>query len=186
MKYLIAGLGNIGRQYEATRHNIGFIVLDHLADDHQTKFQPSRLADKAEFKYKGKAIHLIKPSTFMNESGKAVLYWMRHLNIQQENLLIVLDDLALPFGKLRLRKSGSSAGHNGLKSIEAHLNSQEYARLRFGIGNDFSRGQQADFVLSSFAQSEIIDILDHIKKANEMITSFCTIGPDRTMSAFNN
>lgn len=186
MKYLIAGLGNIGAEYELTRHNIGFLVLDQLADKHNATFESSRLADKAEFRYKGKIIHLIKPTTYMNLSGKAVAYWLQDLKIPKENLLVVLDDLALPFGSLRLRTKGSSAGHNGLKSIEALNGGQDYSRLRFGIGNDYAKGQQADFVLSNFEKEEFDKLPEVIGKANEMILSFCTAGAAITMSQFNN
>ena len=185
MKFLIAGLGNIGPEYELTRHNIGFLVLDQLADQHKTEFTTERLAQHAEFKFKGKSIHLIKPTTYMNLSGKAVAYWLQELKIPKENLLVVMDDIALPFGSLRLRGKGSSAGHNGLKSIEMLLNGQDYARLRFGIGNDFGRGHQANYVLSNFNHEEFKNLPDIMIKANEMITSFCTQGIERTMSQYN-
>jgi PTH1 family peptidyl-tRNA hydrolase len=185
MKFLIAGLGNIGAEYELTRHNIGFLVLDQLADQHATTFSSARLADKAEFKFKGKAIHLIKPTTFMNLSGKAIAYWMNELKIPKENILVVVDDLALPFGTLRLRTKGSAAGHNGLKNIELVLAGQDYSRLRFGIGNEFGKGQQIDYVLSNFSKDEFDQMADVIKRANEMILSFCTIGAERTMNLFN-
>src|SRR6188768_3272055 len=185
MKFLIAGLGNIGAEYELTRHNIGFLVLDQLADQQKTEFTVERHAEKAEFKFKGRTIHLIKPSTYMNLSGKSVAYWLNELKIPKENLLVIVDDLALPFGTLRMRTKGSSAGHNGLKNIELLLNNQEYSRLRFGIGNTFGKGQQVDFVLSNFEKEEFDHLPSHIKKANEMIISFCTIGAARTMSQFN-
>lgn len=185
MKYLIAGLGNIGAEYELTRHNIGFLVADQLADLHGATFKTERLADRAEFKFKGRSVHVIKPNTYMNLSGKAITYWMNDLKIPKENMLVVLDDIALPFGTLRMRTKGSSAGHNGLKNIELLLGGQEYNRLRFGIGSEFSKGQQADFVLSNFTQEEFNQLTPIIKKANEMILSFCTIGPERTMSLFN-
>jgi peptidyl-tRNA hydrolase, PTH1 family len=185
MKYLIAGLGNIGPEYELTRHNIGFLVLDQLADQLKTSFEVSRLADKADVKYKGRALHLIKPNTYMNLSGKAVAYWMNELKIPKENILVIVDDLALPFGSLRLRTKGSSAGHNGLKNIELVLGGQDYSRLRFGIGNEFGKGQQVDFVLSNFEQDEFKKLPEVIKKANEMILSFCTAGPAITMTQFN-
>src|SRR5688500_12483707 len=185
MKYLIAGLGNIGPEYELTRHNIGFLIADQLAAIHECSFSPHRLADKTEFKFKGRSVHVIKPNTFMNLSGKAIAYWMNDLKIPKENMLVVLDDIALPFGTLRMRTKGSSAGHNGLKNIELLLNGQEYNRLRFGIGNEFSKAQQADFMLSNFTQEEFTQLTPIIKKANEMILSFCTIGPERTMSLFN-
>jgi PTH1 family peptidyl-tRNA hydrolase len=185
MKYLIAGLGNIGPEYELTRHNVGFLILDQIADLHKTNFSPNRLAEKAEFKFKGRSIHLIKPSTFMNLSGKSIAYWLNDLKIPKENLLVVVDDIALPFGSLRLRTKGSSAGHNGLKNIELLLSGQEYSRLRVGIGSEFGKGQQVDFVLSNFSQDEFKKLPDIMKKANDMIISFCTAGPALTMTQFN-
>jgi PTH1 family peptidyl-tRNA hydrolase len=185
MKYLIAGLGNIGAEYELTRHNAGFLVLDRLADNHKLKFSTDRLADKAEMKYKGRQLHLIKPNTFMNLSGKAIAYWLQELKIPKENLLVIVDDLALPFGSLRLRTKGSSAGHNGLKNIEFLLGGQEYSRLRFGIGNNFSKGQQVDFVLSRFEKEEFEALPSVMDKSIEVIFSFCTIGVERTMNFFN-
>jgi PTH1 family peptidyl-tRNA hydrolase len=185
MKYLIAGLGNIGAQYELTRHNIGFLVLDQLADQQKCSFAIDRLAEKSEFKFKGRTIHLIKPTTFMNLSGKAISYWLQELKIPKENLLVIVDDLALPFGSLRMKQKGSAAGHNGLKNIELILSGQDYSRLRFGIGNDFGKGQQIDFVLENFSQGEFKAMPPIINKANEMILSFCTQGIDRTMNQFN-
>ena len=185
MKYLIAGLGNIGPEYELTRHNIGFLVLDRIADNHKIDFTTQRLADKAEFKYKGKQLHLIKPNTYMNLSGKAIAYWLQELKIPKENLLVIVDDLALPFGTLRLRTKGSSAGHNGLKNIEQLLGGPEYARLRFGIGSEFQKGQQVDYVLSNFSQDEFKGLPALMDKAEEMVKSFCTIGSERTMNFFN-
>ncbi|HYG19403.1 MAG TPA: aminoacyl-tRNA hydrolase [Ohtaekwangia sp.] len=185
MKYLIAGLGNIGAQYELTRHNVGFLVLDQLADAHKATFTLDRHAEKADFKFKGRHLHLIKPTTFMNLSGKAIAYWLQELKVPHENLLVVVDDIALPFGSLRMRTKGSSAGHNGLKNIEAVLGTQVYPRLRVGIGSEFSKGQQVDFVLSNFSQEEFSGLPEVIKRANEMILSFCTAGAERTMAAFN-
>ena len=185
MKYLIAGLGNIGAEYELTRHNIGFLVLDQLADHHKANFTTGRLADKAEFKFKGRTVHLIKPSTYMNLSGKSIAYWLQHLGIAKENLLVIVDDVALPFGTLRMRTKGSAAGHNGLKNIEETLGDQVYSRLRFGIGSEYGKGQQVDYVLSNFTQPEFDAMTPLIKKANEMILSFCTIGAEKTMSLFN-
>lgn len=185
MKYLIAGLGNIGPEYEPTRHNIGFLVLDRIADNHKFEFVTQRLADKAEWKFKGKHIHLIKPNTYMNLSGKAIAYWLQELKIPKENLLVIVDDLALPFGTLRMRTKGSSAGHNGLKNIELLLGGQEYTRLRFGIGSDFQKGQQVDYVLSNFTQKEFEELPPIMDKAEDIIKSFCTIGPERTMNFFN-
>ena len=185
MKYLIAGLGNIGPKYELTRHNIGFLTLDQLADELKVDFKTDRLAYYSEGKYKGKSLHLIKPTTFMNLSGKALNYWLQQLKIPIENTLIILDDVALPYGKLRLRPSGSSAGHNGLKDIEAVLGTQNYPRLKFGIGNNYAKGQQADYVLSNFSTEEMKDIKMHIDKTCEIILSFCSIGIERTMSLYN-
>ncbi len=185
MKYLIAGLGNIGPEYELTRHNIGFLVLDQLADKFNADFSTVRLADKAEIRHKGKSIHLIKPNTYMNLSGKAVSYWLNELKIPKENLLVVMDDVALPFGSIRMRSKGSSAGHNGLKNIELVLNGQDYSRLRFGIGDDFAKGRQSDFVLSRFSKDEFKQLPDAIQKAVDMILAFCTMGVEKTMSQYN-
>jgi len=185
MKYLIVGLGNIGPEYELTRHNIGFLTLDQLAEEKKTSFELDRHAYKSLVKYKGKQLHLIKPTTYMNLSGKAVNYWLQELKIPRERLLVVTDDVALPFGKLRLRAKGSSAGHNGLKHIETTLNTTDYARLRFGIGDNYSKGQQVNYVLSRFTPEEFEDLPSYIDKAARMIFSFCTVGIDRTMSQFN-
>jgi PTH1 family peptidyl-tRNA hydrolase len=185
MKYLIAGLGNIGPKYELTRHNIGFLILDQIADKFDTVFETSRLADKAEVRYKGRVLHLIKPNTYMNLSGKAVVYWLNELKIPKEHLLVIMDEVALPFGNLRLRGKGSSAGHNGLKNIELMLGGQDYARLRFGLGDNFPKGQQADFVLSNFSKEEFQKLPDLIQKAVDMTLAFCTIGVEKTMSQYN-
>lgn len=185
MKYLIAGLGNIGTEYELSRHNIGFLVLDRIADNKKFEFAPARLADKAEFKFKGRQLHFIKPNTYMNLSGKAIAYWLQELKIPKTNLLVIVDDLALPFGSLRLRGKGSAAGHNGLTNIEQLTGGQDYPRLRFGIGNNFARGQQVDYVLSNFNNEELEALPPIMDKAEEMIYSFCTIGIERTMNFFN-
>ncbi|GAB1445510.1 MAG: aminoacyl-tRNA hydrolase [Cyclobacteriaceae bacterium] len=185
MKYLIAGLGNIGVEYELTRHNIGFLILDRIADNKNVTFSTGRYADKAEWKHKGRQIHFIKPNTYMNLSGKAIAYWLQELKIPKENLLVVVDDLALPFGTLRMRAKGSAAGHNGLTNIEQLTGGQNYSRLRFGVGNNFGKGQQVDYVLSNFNKEEIETLPELMDKAEEMILSFCTIGVDRTMSLFN-
>lgn len=185
MKYLIAGLGNPGTEYELTRHNIGFLILDRLADLEKAGFSVARLAEKTEIRFKGRQLHLIKPNTYMNLSGKAVSYWMNELKIPKENLLVIVDDLALPFGKLRMKPRGSSAGHNGLGNIETVLGNQEYPRLRFGIGNDFPKGKQSDFVLSNFNQNEINGLVPAMDKAIEMVKCFCTEGLERTMNRFN-
>jgi len=185
MKYLIAGLGNIGPEYELTRHNIGFLILDRMADNHKIDFKTERLADKAELKYKGRQLHLIKPNTYMNLSGKAIAYWLQELKIPKENLLVLVDDIALPFGTLRMRTKGSAAGHNGLKNIELLLLGQDYSRLRFGIGNTFSKGQQVDFVLSNFSKEELNELPGLMDKTADMVYSFCTIGAERTMNFHN-
>jgi len=185
MKFLIAGLGNIGPEYELTRHNIGFLTLDRMADNHNLTFATTRLADKIDFKYKGKQIHLIKPNTYMNLSGKAILYWLNDLKIPRENLLVVVDDIALPFSVLRMRSQGSSAGHNGLTNIEETLGDRNYSRLRMGIGNNFSKGRQVDFVLGNFDKQEIEALPTYMDKANDAILAFCTIGVERAMNLHN-
>ena len=185
MKYLISGLGNIGPEYELTRHNVGFLILDRLADKHGLKFDSGRFAFHTELKYKGRSIYLIKPTTFMNLSGKAVNYWMKDLKIPKENLLVVTDDLALPFGKLRMKAKGSNGGHNGLGNIQEVLGTNEYPRLRFGVGSDFSKGRQVDYVLSNFAKEELDWLPQHIDKACEGILSFCTVGLALTMNVVN-
>lgn len=185
MKYLITGLGNPGAQYELTRHNIGFLALDQLADKQGASFEIDRHAEKAEFRFKGRTIHLIKPTTFVNLSGKSVAYWLQELKIEKENLLVIVDDIALPFGSLRLRTKGSSAGHNGLKNIELVLNGQNYSRLRFGVGDSFHKGQQSDYVLNNFSKAEFEGLPPLIDKANEMVLSFCTAGAERTMAQYN-
>ena len=185
MKFLIAGLGNIGAEYELSRHNIGFLILDQLESKQDIKFSLSRYAYHADFKYKGKSIHLIKPTTYMNLSGKAVSFWMNELKIEKSNLLVVTDDLALPFAKLRMKKKGSDAGHNGLKNIDAMIGGNEFPRLRFGIGDNFHRGHQVDYVLSRFTKNEFEELPLAIDKACDMILSFATIGIERTMNQFN-
>jgi PTH1 family peptidyl-tRNA hydrolase len=185
MKYLIAGLGNPGPEYELTRHNIGFLVVDRLADRENAPFTTGRYADKAEIKFKGRQITLIKPNTYMNLSGKAINYWLQELKVPKENLLVVTDDLALPFGKLRMRAKGSAAGHNGLTNIEQITGGQDYARLRCGIGSDFPKGRQVDYVLGRFPQEQMEALLPLLDKASDMIMGFCTIGIARTMSQFN-
>lgn len=185
MKYLIAGLGNIGAEYELTRHNIGFLILDRLADEKGVSFKMDKQAFTAEVKHKGRTLHLIKPTTYMNLSGKAVNYWMTQLKIPKENLLVVTDDIALPYGKIRLKPKGSAGGHNGLKNIEQVLGGQVYPRLRFGVGDAFPKGGQVDYVLSPFNQKELDDLVIHMDRAIESIFSFCTIGMERTMNFFN-
>jgi len=185
MKFLIVGLGNIGVEYETTRHNIGFMVADYLADQAGKSFEVARLASTTNFKHKGKQVHLIKPSTFMNLSGKAVNYWMQHLKIPLSNTLIITDDIALPLERIRMRAKGSSAGHNGLKNIEEMLG-PNYPRLRIGIGDDFPKGRQVDYVLSRFTDQEFEMLPKVIKNAAEAALSFCSIGIERTMNFYNN
>ena len=185
MKYLIAGLGNIGAEYRDTRHNVGFMVVRKLAEKFDVQPELSRHAYTAQGKFKGRQIHMIFPTTYMNLSGKAVRYYLEKLKIPLNQLLVVTDDIALPFGKLRLRAKGSDGGHNGLKNINQVLGSQEYARLRFGVGSDFSRGQQVDYVLSPFSDEEMDALTPLIDKCVEGILSFTTIGIDRTMTEFN-
>lgn len=186
MKYLIACLGNIGAEYANTRHNIGFMVADHLAKDLECTFTTNRLAMVSEMKYKGRQLIVIKPTTYMNLSGKAVKYWATQEKIPIENILVVCDDLALPTGTLRMKKKGSDGGHNGLKNIIEALGSNEFCRLRIGIGNDFAKGKQVDYVIGEWKQSEIDEIQPRLNVAVEMIKSFVAIGPDLTMNQFNN
>ncbi|WP_194774500.1 aminoacyl-tRNA hydrolase [Pararhodonellum marinum] len=185
MKYLIVGLGNIGPEYELTRHNVGFLTLDRLADQVGCTWSSNRLAFTADFKLKGRSMYLIKPTTYMNLSGKAVNYWMKELQVSKENTLVIVDDVALPFGTLRMRAKGSAAGHNGLKNIEDTLGGQDYPRLKFGIGNDFPKGRQVDYVLGRWSQKELDGLPAFMDKATEMIKSFCSIGIERTMNQFN-
>jgi len=185
MKYLIVGLGNIGAEYELTRHNIGFLTLDRLADQKGSSFDMDRLAYHAEVKHKGRTLHLIKPTTYMNLSGKAMKFWMQELKVPKENTMVIVDDIALPFGKMRMRAKGSSAGHNGLKNIEELTGGQNYPRLKMGIGDDFAKGKQVDYVLSNFSKQEFNELPFAMDKAIDMIYAFTTIGINRTMSEFN-
>ncbi|WP_395803700.1 aminoacyl-tRNA hydrolase [Daejeonella sp.] len=185
MKYLIIGLGNIGPEYVDTRHNIGFMVADAFAKQSHSSFFNMRLAYYTEFKYKSRNIYVIKPTTYMNLSGKAVNYWMQELGIPKENILVILDDLALPFGTIRLKPKGSPAGHNGLKNIEAVLGSADYPRLRFGIGDNFPKGRQVDYVLSGFDPDEQKDLPALIDRSIEFIESFVTAGTELTMTRLN-
>jgi PTH1 family peptidyl-tRNA hydrolase len=186
MKYLTVGLGNIGPEYRNTRHNIGFMTLDALAKASNAVFDDRRYGALAEMKLKGKIMFLLKPSTYMNLSGNAVRYWMQKEKIPLENLLVVVDDLALPAGFLRLKTRGSDAGHNGLKHIQATLGTQAYSRLRFGIGNDFPPGCQINYVLSDFSPEEKLLLPARIETATDIIRSFCLAGVDQTMNLYNN
>jgi PTH1 family peptidyl-tRNA hydrolase len=185
MNYLLVGLGNIGPEYELTRHNIGFLTLDRLADKEGASWKSDRLAFKTEFKYKSRTLHLIKPTTYMNLSGKAVNYWMKTLNIPKENLLVLVDDVAIPFEKLRMRPKGSAAGHNGLRNIEELCGGQDYPRLRMGIGDNFPKGRQADYVLGRFTQQELDALPEIMDKAITMALGFCTVGIAHTMTQYN-
>lgn len=185
MKFLIVGLGNIGAEYANTRHNIGFMILDKLAEAKEVKFETKRYADIAEAKHKGKQIFLVKPSTYMNLSGKAVNYWLQELKIPRENLLVITDDVALPFGKIRLRSKGSDGGHNGLKHINEILQSEEYARMRIGIGNNYPKGFQAEYVLSPFDADEQHALPEVLEEAQKAIISFCMEGVAIAMNRHN-
>lgn len=186
MKYLIAGLGNMGREYEDTRHNIGFMILDAFAKASNVVFTPARYGDIVEMRLKNKQLILLKPSTYMNLSGNAIRYWLQKENIPVENLLVIVDDLALPFGSLRLKTKGSDAGHNGLKHIQETLGTTTYNRLRFGIGNDYPIGWQVDYVLSPFAEEEMKSMPERLDKSIEIIKSFALAGVQITMNQFNN
>lgn len=185
-KSLIVGLGNIGAEYKNTRHNIGFQILDALAEASSISFSTDRYGDRSEFKWKGRPFVLIKPSTYMNLSGKAVNYWLQKEKIPVSQLLVITDDLALPFGKLRLKAKGSDGGHNGLKNIQQILGHPNYARLRFGVGNEFAKGKQVDYVLGEWDSAEEKELQPRIDLAIEMIKSFGTAGLPRTMNDYNN
>ncbi|MGY8951850.1 MAG: aminoacyl-tRNA hydrolase [Flavobacteriales bacterium] len=185
MKFLIAGLGNPGREYENTRHNIGFKILDALAEPSNIFFNSDRYADKTTTKHKGRTLVLIKPNTFMNLSGKAVLYWLEKEKIPIERLVVICDDLALPFGKIRLRAKGSDGGHNGLKSINELLNTQNFPRMKFGVGSEFSKGNQVDYVLGKWNHDEKENLKARIEIGRDAVLSLVTSGLNRTMSDFN-
>ena len=185
MKFLIVGLGNPGSEYKNTRHNIGFKVLDTLTELFNASFKDERHAKVAVVKHMGRSFHLVKPTTFMNLSGKAVNYWLQQYKIDYKNLLVITDDIALPFGALRLRGKGSDGGHNGLKDIQGVLGRSDYARLKFGVGNDFPSGRQADYVLSDWSSEEEETLKSRMEQAVKMVFAFGTIGLARTMSDFN-
>jgi peptidyl-tRNA hydrolase, PTH1 family len=186
MKFLIAGLGNIGEEYANTRHNIGFIVLDALAKDLDVSFVSGRHASVAEARYKGKQLVLIKPTTYMNLSGKAAKYWLSKEKLLPEHMLVVHDDKDLPLGAIRIRKNGSGGSHNGMNNIIYELTSGKFPRLRFGIGNDFARGYQVDYVLGKWTKDEEKMLIERIPVAVEVIKSFVIAGADRTMNLYNN
>jgi PTH1 family peptidyl-tRNA hydrolase len=185
MNFLIAGLGNIGAEYAGTRHNMGFMVLDAWAQASNAVFTVQRYGSIAEISFKGRKFILLKPSTYMNLSGNAVRYWMQKLNIPTENLLVICDDLNLPFGTLRMRKKGSDGGHNGLKNIEQCIGTSEYTRIRIGIGNDFNTGQQIDFVLGPLNEEQKSKMPDICDKCIEGVKAFATIGTERAMNFVN-
>jgi peptidyl-tRNA hydrolase, PTH1 family len=185
MNFLIAGLGNIGEEYLETRHNIGFKVVDALASKHSSSFVLDRHAHYSAYRSRGKNIHLIKPTTYMNLSGKALRFWMQQLNIPPAQVLVILDDLAIPFGTIRIRTKGSAGGHNGLKDIEATLGHAEYPRLRFGIGSEFNKGHQVDYVLGKWSVPEIKDLSVKIEVACEAVNSFLFEGIAHAMTKYN-
>ncbi len=186
MKFLIAGLGNPGLEYADTRHNIGFNVADMVAEKQECKFSSGRYAQVAEFRFRGKTVFMIKPNTYMNLSGKAINYWLQAEGISKENLLVVTDDLALPYGTIRLRSKGSDGGHNGLKSITESLASAEYCRMRFGIGNEFGKGKQVDYVLGKWSEDEMKIMPERLAVSYEIVKSFVAHGITKTMNDFNN
>lgn len=185
MNYLVVGLGNIGDEYRNTRHNIGFSIVDKLAEDAGISFEDKRYGFVGEMKLKGQKIFLLKPSTYMNLSGNAVRYWVKEKKIDLERLLIISDDLALPLGTIRMKPSGSEGGHNGLKSITQCLGTNQYARLRFGIGNEFSRGHQVDFVLGKFSDNETTLLNERIAKAGDAVKAFVLSGLQFAMNHYN-
>ena len=184
-KFLIVGLGNIGDKYTNTRHNIGFKIVDEVAEEHKVTFETDKLGDIATFRFKGRTFILLKPSTYMNLSGKAVKYWMDKENISIENILIVTDDVHIDFGSIRLKAKGSAGGHNGLKDIQEKLNTQQYARFRFGVGGNYSKGRQADFVLGEWNKEETSLLIERIPTSAKVIPSFGTAGLANTMNTFN-
>ena len=185
MKFLIVGLGNPGSEYEETRHNIGFKVIDDIAKELEADFTLNKAAYRAEGKYKGKTLIFIKPITYMNLSGKALNYWLQAEKIPLEKLLVIADDIALPFGKLRMNGKGSDGGHNGLKDIQEVLKTNAYSRLRFGVGNDFEKGRQSDYVLGLWTKEQALELPERISIATEFVKSFCVQGLDLTMTHWN-
>lgn len=185
MKYLICGLGNPGPEYELTRHNIGFLTLDRFAERFGIVFTQERYGWVARGRHKGRTFILLKPATYMNLSGKAVSYWLQREKIESSNMLIITDDIALPFGKLRMRKKGSNGGHNGLGSIQQILGTEEYPRLRFGVGGDFGKGRQAEYVLGNFNQEEFDQLPAIMDKAGDGILTMLMIGIDKAMNSTN-
>lgn len=184
-KFLIVGLGNIGSEYVNTRHNIGFKILNQYAKAENIEFQTAKLGELAQHKIKGRTLFLLKPNTYMNLSGKAVKYWLEKENIPKENLLIITDDLNLSFGTIRIKAKGTDGGHNGLKNIQLLLNSSEYPRFRFGISDEFKKGQQVNYVLGEWSEEEKINLTERLNKSIEIINSFVLSGLSETMNLFN-
>lgn len=184
-KYLIVGLGNIGLEYEMTRHNIGFLIADHLSQELGGSFKPSHFGQINETSYKGRKTFILKPDTYMNLSGNAVKFWAQKENIKVENILIICDDLSLPFGSIRIKTKGSSAGHNGLKNIESVLQTQQYPRLKFGIGSNFCKGQQIDYVLGKWTNEEKESLAARIDLSTKAVKSFIFAGVTNAMNEFN-
>ncbi|MCH2033654.1 MAG: aminoacyl-tRNA hydrolase [Tenacibaculum sp.] len=184
-KFLVVGLGNIGEKYDNTRHNIGFKIVDALVKDYEESFTTEKLGDLAKLKIKGKTVFVLKPNTFMNLSGKAVLYWMKKENILVENVLIITDDLNIDFGKIRLKGRGSAGGHNGLKDIQDKLNTGSYPRFRFGVGSDYRKGGQVDFVLGKWSDEEESALIERIPTSIKVVESFVNAGLSNTMNTFN-
>ncbi|MEL4306620.1 aminoacyl-tRNA hydrolase [Joostella sp. CR20] len=185
-KFLIVGLGNIGQEYDETRHNIGFKILDFFASEEDVTFESNKLGATATYKFKGRTFIFLKPSTYMNLSGKAVKYWMTKEKISVENILIITDDINLPFGKIRVKAKGSDGGHNGLKDIQQQLGTTNYPRFRFGVGAEFSKGRQVDYVLGKWNDEENAQMKDRLLRSKELIKSFGTAGLNNTMNTFNN
>lgn len=185
MRYLVVGLGNVGHAYVHTRHNVGFMVVDHLAARHGATFQVRRLAAVTMFEYQGRELHLVKPTTYMNGSGAAVQHWCEVLCVALQHVLVIVDDLNLPLGKLRIRPGGSPAGHNGLKSIDKALKTSAYPRLRFGIGHEFPKGQQAHYVLGKFPLSILTQLPAYMEWAEKIVLSFCVQGVGHAMNHYN-
>ncbi|MDG3582474.1 aminoacyl-tRNA hydrolase [Galbibacter pacificus] len=185
-KFLVVGLGNIGSEYENTRHNIGFKALDFFAEKEAMTFEANKLGSTSTYKFKGRTFIFLKPATYMNLSGKAVKYWMTKEKIALENLLVITDDINLSFGTIRLKTKGSDGGHNGLKDIQNQLGTQNYARFRFGVGADFSKGRQVDYVLGEWSEEEYGKLKERLERAAELIKSFGTAGANNTMNHFNN
>lgn len=184
-KFLIVGLGNIGSEYKNTRHNIGFQILDALVKDHETTFETEKLGDVASFRYKGRTFVLLKPSTYMNLSGKAIKYWMTKEKIPLENVLVITDDVNIDFGMIRIKTKGSAGGHNGLKDTEAKLGTQKYTRFRFGVGGNYPKGRQVDFVLGTWNKDEESQLIERLPLATKAVLSFGTDGAQHTMNNFN-